>query len=263
LANARSGYVNIIVGSGGNIMHYFPLALPFLLILALAFIFLLALIEVGILEYAYAKIGIGRRHMFALLILSLLGSYINIPIAELPAKEILSDHQVTFYGMRYSIPFVKEWHRTVIAVNLGGAVIPTILSIYLLIKNKLYLRGLLGVIIVAAVVHSMAHPIRGVGIGVPTLIPPLVTTAVALLLSRKYAAPLAYVAGSLGTLIGADLLNLGKIQGLGAPIASIGGAGTFDGIFVTGIFSVLLASLLTRKKSKKESGPEGQLPAAP
>ncbi len=243
-------------------MHYFPLALPFLLILAFAFIFLLALIEVGILEYAYAKIGIGRRHMFALLILSLLGSYINIPVAELPAKEVISDHRVTFYGMQYVIPSVVDWPRTVVAVNLGGAVIPTILSIYLLLKNKLYLRGLLGVIIVAAAVHSMAHPIRGVGIGVPTFIPPLVTTAVALLLSREYAAPLAYIAGSLGTLIGADLLNLGKIQGLGAPIASIGGAGTFDGIFVTGIFSVILASLMTRKKSKKEPGPEGPPPQA-
>lgn len=244
-------------------MHYFPLALPFLLILALAFIFLLALIEVGILEYAYAKIGIGRRHMFALLILSLLGSYINIPVAELPANEVLSDHQVTFYGMRYSIPFVEEWHRTVIALNLGGAVIPTILSIYLLFKNRLYLRGLLGVIIVAAVVHSMAHPVQGVGIGVPIFIPPLVTTAVALVLSREYAAPLAYIAGSLGTLIGADLLNLGKIQGLGAPVASIGGAGTFDGIFVTGIFSVLLASLMTRRKRKGGSGPEGPRTVAP
>jgi len=231
-------------------MHYFPLALPFLLILAFAFILLLALIEVGILEYAYAKIGVGRRHMFALLVMSLLGSYVNIPVWELPAREVISGQHVTFYGMVYNIPIVVDWPRTVIAVNLGGAVIPTILSIYLLIKNELYLRGVLGVIIVAAVVHSMAYPVRGVGIGVPTFIPPLVTTAVALILSREYAAPLAYIAGSLGTLIGADLLNLGKIQGLGAPIASIGGAGTFDGIFVTGIFSVLLASLMTRRKSR-------------
>jgi uncharacterized membrane protein len=48
---------------------------------------------------------------------------------------------------------------------------------------------------------------------------------------------------SLGTLIGADLLNLDKVQGLGAPVVSIGGAGTFDGIFVIGILAVLLASL--------------------
>jgi uncharacterized membrane protein len=48
------------------------------------------------------------------------------------------------------------------------------------------------------------------------------------------------VAGTLGTLIGADLTNFGRIRGLGAPIASIGGAGTWDGVFLTGIVAVLL-----------------------
>ena len=56
----------------------------------------------------------------------------------------------------------------------------------------------------------------------------------------------AAVAYILGTLIGADLLNLGKVQGLGAPLASIGGAGTFDGVFLTGIIAVLLASFSGR-----------------
>jgi uncharacterized membrane protein len=106
------------------------------------------------------------------------------------------------------------------------------------------------VAIVAAVVHSLAQPVPGIGIGVPIFAPPLVTTAIVLVLSRERAAPLAYIAGSLGTLIGADLLNLGKIEGQGAPIASIGGAGTFDGIFLTGIISVLLASLMTKKTTK-------------
>jgi uncharacterized membrane protein len=73
---------------------------------------------------------------------------------------------------------------------------------------------------------------------------PAVTAAiVALLLSREHTAQLAYIGGSLGTLIGADLLNLGNIRGLGAPDASIGGAGTFDGIFLIGIVAVLIASL--------------------
>jgi uncharacterized membrane protein len=67
-----------------------------------------------------------------------------------------------------------------------------------------------------------------------------------LLLSRRFAGPLAYVSGSLGTLIGADLLNLDKLHGLGVPVASIGGAGTFDGIFVTGVLAVLLAGLIRR-----------------
>lgn len=71
-------------------------------------------------------------------------------------------------------------------------------------------------------------------------VPPIAAAVVATLLSWRRAAPLAYISGSLRTLIGADLLNLGRIQGLGTPIASIGGAGTFDGIFLTGILAVLL-----------------------
>jgi uncharacterized membrane protein len=73
-------------------------------------------------------------------------------------------------------------------------------------------------------------------------------------LSRDSAAVLAYVSGSLGTLIGADLLNLDKVPGLGAPVASIGGAGTFDAIFLTGILAVLIASLPGRRRTGRPVG---------
>ena len=234
-------------------MHYMPLALPFFLALFFLFVLLVVLVEIGILGYAYKKIGVSRRYVFALLFLSLLGSYVNIPVAELPAEHIRSGQVVTFFGMRYMIPMVVNWPKTVIAVNLGGAVIPVILSLYLIIKNRLYFRSLLAVGIVAAACHYMAHPIPGVGIAEPTFIPPLLTTVLALLMSRGYAPPLAYIAGSLGVLIGADLLNLDKIRGLGAPVASIGGAGTFDGIFLTGIVAVLLAGLVERRPSTPQA----------
>jgi uncharacterized membrane protein len=109
----------------------------------------------------------------------------------------------------------------VLAVNVGGAVIPTLLSCYLLVKTGMYGRALVGVTIVTAVVHGLASPVKGVGIAVPLFIPPVVAAATALLLSRQSAPSLAYISGSLETLIGADLLNLGNIQALGAPIASI------------------------------------------
>jgi uncharacterized membrane protein len=72
-------------------------------------------------------------------------------------------------------------------------------------------------------------------------VPPIFAAGVALLLAFRRAPPVAYVAGSMGTLIGADLLNLGQIGRLGAPVVSIGGAGTFDGVFLTGILAGLLA----------------------
>lgn len=222
-------------------LHFFPLALPFLLLLFLLLSLLVFFIEIGILEYAYEKIGISRRYVFALLLLTLFGSYVNIPVAELPAARVISGRQIFFFGMGYVIPVVEEWPRTVIAVNVGGAVIPVLISLYLLWKHKDYLRALIGVAIVTAIVHWMAQPVEGVGIAVPIFIPPLIAAGVAWLLNRKTAPQLAYISGSLGTLIGADLLNLGAVQGLGAPVASIGGAGTFDGIFLTGIIAVLLA----------------------
>jgi uncharacterized membrane protein len=233
-------------------MHYFPLTLPFLLLFALCIVFLVLFIEIGLLTYAYERIGVGRRHMFALLVLSFLGSYVNIPVYELSPHAVESGQIGSFGGMLYVIPEVTNWPATIIAVNVGGAVIPALLSFFLLVRNRLYFRGLAAVAIVTFCVHAVAYPVKGVGIAEPTFVPPLVSTMVALLLSREYAPPLAYIAGSLGTLIGADLLNLGKVQGLGAPVASIGGAGTFDGIFVTGILSVLLVSLMTRKKSSSE-----------
>ena len=221
--------------------HFFPLALPFVLGLFLLVVFLVAFVEVGVLGYAYEKVGVDRRYVFTLLVLSLVGSGVNIPVAELPPERVLSGEEVVFFGMRYVVPVVEDWPRTVIAINVGGAVIPTLLSLYLVVKNGLWAPSLVAVAVVAAIVHALARPVRGVGIAVPGLVPPLVAATTALAMSRRSAPALAYVAGSLGTLIGADLLNLGRIRGLGAPIASIGGAGTFDGIFMSGILAVLLA----------------------
>ncbi len=236
-------------------MHYFPVALPFLLFFAIFLVVLIIAIEVGILRYAYERMGVGRRHMFALLLLTFFGSYVNIPVYYLPAQNMVTDQVISLGGMRYVIPQITEWPGTVVAVNLGGAIIPILLSIYLFVKNRFFFRGLLGIAIVTVVVHLMAYPVRGVGIAEPVFTPPLISAAVGLLLSRQFSAPLAYVAGSMGTLLGADILNLGKIQGLGAPVASIGGAGTFDGIFLTGIVSVLLVSLV-RKKDPVEAAEE-------
>jgi uncharacterized membrane protein len=66
---------------------------------------------------------------------------------------------------------------------------------------------------------------------------------VAIILVSSSPLVVAYVSGVLGTLIGADLLNLNRISKLGAPVASIGGAGTFDGVFLSGIIAVILAAL--------------------
>lgn len=221
-------------------LHYFPLTAPYALVFFLLAALLLALIQLRILAYAYEKLGVHPRYVIWVILLSLLGGAINIPVAQLPEEKTLEKRIVSFAGVDYVVPLVKTWPGTIVAVNVGGAIVPTLLSIYLIVRNRLFVRALIGTAIVALVVHQFAHPVRGVGIATPTLAPPLIAALVALLLGWRSAAPLAYITGCLGTLIGADLMNLGAIRGLGAPVASIGGAGTYDGIFITGILAVLL-----------------------
>jgi uncharacterized membrane protein len=226
-------------------MHYLPLAPGFFAILVGFFLIVLVLRSV---RYAYESLGVSSNTAIFLLLATLIGSFFNIPITELPPERAIYHHHVDFFGMRYAVPLVSHWKGTVVAVNVGGAVIPALMSIYLLIRRELWVKGLVATAIVASVIHWMADPIPGLGIAVPVFMPVVVTAIVAMILSRQDSAPLAYIAGSLGTLIGADLTNLDKVRGLGAPVASIGGAGTFDSIFLTGILAVLLASLYARPR---------------
>jgi uncharacterized membrane protein len=227
-------------------MQYLPLAGPFFAILVGVFLVVVILIQINVLRYAYARLGVSSGTALLLLLASLIGSYINIPVWEFPDREVQSGQEVTFFGIQYVVPVVVEWPGTVIALNVGGAVIPTLLSLYLLAKNELWVRGIITTAIVTVIIHALAYPVQGVGIAVPIFVPPVATAIAAVLIARQHAAVLAYAGGSLGTLIGADLLNLGVVRGLGAPVASIGGAGTFDGIFLTGIVAVLLASFSRR-----------------
>jgi uncharacterized membrane protein len=223
-------------------VHYLPLTPGLFSILVILFAALIILIQLRILRYAYMRLGVGPGAALLLLFGSLIGSYFNIPITVLPGP-VRPAQIVDFYGMRYVVPLVTSWPGTVLAVNVGGAVIPTLMSTYLVLRYQLWFKAAIATAIIASVIHSMATPVSGVGIAVPVFLPVATTAILAFILSREYAAPLAYIGGSMGTLIGADLLNLDKISGLGAPVASIGGAGTFDGIFLTGILAVLLAGI--------------------
>jgi uncharacterized membrane protein len=221
-------------------LYFFPLTALLIGVFFLFLIFLFVFIQVGLISYAYERLGLSATVIFPLLLLSLLGSAINIPVTQLSSGPTVSGQVVDFFGMRYVIPVRGQRERTVVAVNVGGAVVPTLISLYLLFTTGLFGRGLLAIAIVSAVVHRLARPVPGVGIAIPLFVPPLIAAATGLLLAPDHAPALAYIAGTLGCLIGADLLNLHRLGGLGAPVASIGGAGTFDGIFFTGIMAVLL-----------------------
>ena len=129
-----------------------------------------------------------------------------------------------------------------LSINVGGALIPIGFSIYLASINQLpFTRISLAIAIVAAVCYLASRPVRGIGIGMPLFVAPFTAALTALLIAPENSAPLAYICGTMGVLLGADLLRLNDIRKIGTPVASIGGAGTFDGIFLTGIVAVLLA----------------------
>jgi len=216
-----------------------------LLTLLMAVILGVLLISVG--EIAFERIGFSSFEFTLILLGTLLGSLINIPVGEVMSAEPLVEiEEVRVFGMYFRIPRMRyQQVSTVVAVNVGGAVIPVAVSIYLLAEHTgLLLEGIAGLVITAFLVHLMARKVKGVGIVTPALLPPILAALVAYVLSPSSPAIVAYVSGTLGALIGADLTNLRGITKLGAPMASIGGAGTFDGVFLTGVIAVLLVPLL-------------------
>src|SRR5713226_3367277 len=204
-------------------IHYYPLTLPFLLILLGVLVALTFLALLRVLQFAYAQLGIAPRYFFTWLFASLAGSYINLPIMRFSPEQMTRLQEIPFYGVPYVIPTVETWPGTILAVNVGGAIIPVLVSLILIVKNGLYRMAAWGIAIVSLACYVLAEPVQGLGIAIPVFYPPVIAAIVALLLSRRYAAPLAYACGSLGTLIGADLMNLGNIRGLGAPVMSSGG----------------------------------------
>ncbi|MHA1506493.1 MAG: DUF1614 domain-containing protein [Candidatus Asgardarchaeia archaeon] len=188
-----------------------------------------------------------------IIVFSLIGSYVNIPIKEVVSlRPIVRERYITTFFMTWIVPEI-DWkeQRTIIAVNLGGAIIPVIVSIYLFYRMLMasnwffsLAETIAAVVLVTYFANAVARPIPGIGIVMPGFLVPFITTLITSFLFSLYPVPsppaIAYIAGTLGTLIGADLLNMNKIGRLGAPVASIGGAGTFDGIFLNGIFSTML-----------------------
>jgi uncharacterized membrane protein len=215
-----------------------PLVLG-LLFLALAV--LVFVIEWRVLGYAFRQIGVPPRYMFAVLWLSLVGAHVNVPVAAIPVERLLPPQAVIVFGRTHVIPPAPADDTTIVAINVGGALLPFMVSLYLFARSRLRGRMLLGIAVVGVIIHGFARVVPGVGIAVPMFVPPLAAAVVAVALAFRRAPPVAYVSGSMGALIGADLWNLSRIGELAAPVVSIGGAGTFDGVFLAGIIAGLLA----------------------
>lgn len=234
-------------------MKRFIYLTPFSFILIIVFIviliLLIPLLFLGIIGGALSKLGFGFAGIILILVATIAGSFVNIPLMKVRyGSDVVRVPHGRLMDSMYRPHFSEG--VTVIAINIGGAVVPLLVSVYLLFSlmpaagiEFLY-AVFAGVLVVTVVTYLTARPVSGVGIGVPLLIPPLSALICGLILSYGFSgmAPvIAYVSGTLGTLVGADLLNLLKMKNIDAEMVSIGGAGTFDGIFLTGIIAALLA----------------------
>ncbi len=182
-----------------------------------------------------------------ILAVALVGSYIDIPVWRLKsAKPTVFVREVRAFWITYRIPeYALTEVTTTIALNVGGAVVPLVVTLDLLEAHPgVWPGALVATALTALAVHAVARYVDGVGIVTPTLLPPVAAVLFTLPFGGSYLAIMAYIAGTLGTLIGADLSNLGKVSEGGTRVASIGGAGKFDGIFLTGIVAVLIASII-------------------
>src|SRR2546428_2618919 len=113
-------------------MTDWPATVPLVLLLLVLLGLLIFLVEMRILTYAYRKVGVHPRYAFAVMVLSLLGSYVNIPLYTTPGP-------------------------TVVALNVGGALIPILVSLYLVAHTGMLGRMLIGTAVVAAIVHQIAY----------------------------------------------------------------------------------------------------------
>ncbi len=216
----------------------------------LLFLVLLALLPVvfgQLFASALLKLRLEPTTALVVVIGIFMGSVINIPVKRMLRTEPMTSDSLALFGLPVQWPSTRRVQRdTVIAINVGGCIVPVALAIYetvqLMTASWQFIPGLLGAVVINTVVcFRMARPIEGIGIAIPGLLPPLVAATSAVLLMPDQAPAVAFVAGVFGPLIGADLLHLRDISKIATGIASIGGAGTFDGIVLSGIVAAYLA----------------------
>ena len=169
--------------------------------------------------------------------------------------------EIIIFGINISNIYLFSYENWIVAINMGGAIIPILLSIYLVIKKKIPLKKILiGIGIVTIISYFVTHPVpdKGIVAYFPYwMLPGFFASLTSIFLSWKNfikAAPLAYISGTIGVLIGADFLHLWELLNFQintSRSAVLGGAVVFDMIFITGILAVILDGLIMFRKREK------------
>lgn len=235
-----------------TIEFYLPQVGCFLAAALLVSMCLLPWIFIHAMQAALDKLHLGPVAITAATIGILIGGLINIPLYQVERDFdpiVLPRGWTPMQGWTPLRQPASD--RTIVAVNLGGCVIPALLAAYemryvLEAERQAAVGLLLAVLVNVGLCWWLARPIPGVGIALPFFVSPAAAVGMAWLLlpGEQFAgirAPVAFIAGVAGPLIGADLLNLRRFERAAVGMISIGGAGTFDGIVLSGILAALLA----------------------
>lgn len=212
---------------------------------------------IGHIDYAgfLQKCGFGKREVGLLLV----GGLTGIVLGPL--------------GL-YGVPlWIHE--SSLIAIDFGGAIVPVVLSLYLLKIKKLNIPAfLVAVIIIGVITYSVSEfrsPLGIVSEFPYYLFPSFAAIGLALLIYRENLTsgiPFAYSSVTFGVLIGADIVRIPQVlegmevirEEMGLPFAagSIGGAGGMDLVFLAGLMAIgplLLLAPRALRRSKKTVSP--------
>ncbi len=218
-------------------MYFLPISLAIFFL----FLFLIPFFIFMLPAVAFAKLGINPFAGLLFFWFCLMGSFINIPIYRKELSPSQGHDEMTLAFSRFFGLQMPQFEQQIVANNLGGAILPGLLCLYLLLQID-FTPVFLATITTTVFSYYLSKPVKGVGIVIPAFIPPIIAALAAMIFAGKESAPpVAYVSGVMGTIIGADLLRLNQVTRYGVSFLSIGGAGVFDGIFIVGIISVLLA----------------------
>jgi uncharacterized membrane protein len=217
--------------------------LPLLLFLAIIFPILFS----ELMFASLSKLHLSPEAALGLVISIFVGGLINIPVKAIVRDRDVIVDPLAIYGLGGLWPQLRRIRRTtVVAVNVGGCLIPAGVAVYELaniaaLGEALLVATAMGCVVNTAVCYAIARPVPDVGIVMPALTSPLTAAVFAMLFVPGAAAPAAFVIGVIGPLLGADLLHLKDVDPGRAAAISIGGAGTFDGIILSGIVAAYLA----------------------
>ena len=165
---------------------------PRILLFILALAFLIGLVQLGMISIAFEKLGLSPSSAYLLLLCTLGGSLINLPLFSLKADRAAQPRIPVELARRPFFKLPPFTGKTVVAINVGGAHVPVWFSFYLIAHTPLNpLHAVAAVAVVAVIARTISRPIPGIGIGIPMLIAPIAAALIASILDSQQRAPLA------------------------------------------------------------------------